>query len=645
MSFDLAQLNQEQLQAVKAQDKIVVVKAGPGTGKTHTLTSKLLLLLENGIDPDKVVALTFTQRAAQEMKERLTSNLSLESRKPFVGTFHAFALKKLGISSEAIVSDSQRRKILLQTKIDLGHSQIKLKDLDLIITQTKNKALPVSPECQVEKTLSIYQKHLKNLKKFDYDDLLLKLKEQTERYKDIDYLLIDEFQDLNKLQLSIIDCLLSHLKQLFVIGDVNQAIYGFRGAQAKGFEKWAIKLSNAVIVKLKKNYRSDRKIIEASASLFLDEEQLEPISKKDGEVKLIKTLNQFTEAKFIRENIEEKLGGIGLAQASEYHQAKETKFSNFAIAYRTKFLGRQIKAELDQAGIPVQQVGTDSIYLQPEVIFLVNLIWWNVLIKGKDEINISLEEVEDNLLQSLFLQLSLKTIIKFETLKKESKQTCLIKLLPLLIADSNLSKNQQEAVQKFIAILHALESNRIEEDLIQLAERITGLLRAQFNLKDSQLKNIYQFKANLLSFSSEEDQFKLFHQYLHELQLRDYYEHQADRVSLLTMHAAKGLEFDWVYLIGFEEGQIPFIKNDGFKRLSEKDLIEEEKRLLYVAMTRAKKGLFLLKPAYRWKKKTADSQFFSLIKNKIKVMTDKSLIRFSKKQKENELRSRQSSLF
>ncbi len=647
MSLDITQLNPQQKQAVKSDNKIVIVQAGPGTGKTHTLLAKLGLELDKGTKPADILALTFTQRTAQEMKQRLRSWFQ-QRELPFLGTFHAYALQKLDLDTHNIITQTQRKQLITQILANYPESQIKSKDLELIISKLKNRALVKSDLSQnLIEIFDQYQRKLKDLGKLDYDDLLIRLEKylKTNPRTTVKYLLVDEFQDLNKLQLDLIEAWLPDLQQLFVIGDANQAIYGFRGAEVETFKKWQKKHYQAKKVKLTRNYRSAPEIISTAGSLFPQQDDLEPTVEENGQVKLIKTLNQFSEAKDIKQDIEKRVGGTGMLQASQFHQEKGACFSDFAVIYRTHFLAKTVKKELEQAGIPFQQLGQESIYAQPEVNLILNLIW---LLK-KDLILAELfdladyDQIRQELLTSPLIKLKPRSSAKLQRLQQQTAEP-VFRILRMAPDLDFLTSTEKDSLAKLSAIYSQLEQLTNQADLIQLADELLSQVKTNFKLENKQLQNIYQLKANLLGFMAEDDSYSTLFRYIYQLKARGFYDEQADKVSLLTMHAAKGLEFDWVYLVGFEQGQVPMIKESKLLE-NEKDRLSEEKRLLYVAMTRAKKGLFLFQPKFRWKKSTQDSEFLNLIRDQIEIRKDKKLQRFLKKKKKQDLESRQSKLF
>jgi DNA helicase-2/ATP-dependent DNA helicase PcrA len=625
----------------------VIVQAGPGTGKTHTLLAKLGLELDKGTKPQDILALTFTQRAAQDMKQRLQS--WYEQRElPFLGTFHAYVLQEMNMNSQNIISQIQRKQLITQILAKYPESKIKSKELELIISKLKNRALvksDLSPN--LIDIFNRYQRKLKDLGKVDYDDLLIRLEKYLNNNSGttVKYLLVDEFQDLNRLQLDLIETWLPDLDQLFVIGDANQAIYGFRGAEVEAFEKWQKKHDQAKRVRLTRNYRSAPEIISVAGSLFPNQGDLEPTVAEDGQVELIKTLNQFSEARAIKQDIEKRVGGTGLLQASDYHQEEGARFSDFAVIYRTHFLGRAVKKELEQAGIPFQQLGQESIYAQPEVNLILDLIWLlkKELVLAKLFDLADYDQIRQNLLTSSLLRLKPSSSIKLQQLQQQTAEP-FDKLLRMAPDLDFLAQTEKDNLAKLSAVYSKLAELTQQTDLIQLAEELINQVIAQFDLNDGQLKNIYQLKANLLGFMAEDEPYPTLFKYVQQLKAKDFYDQQADKVSLLTMHAAKGLEFDWVYLVGFEQGQIPLVKESKLLE-NEKDRLSEEKRLLYVAMTRAKKGLFLFKPKFRWKNSTQDSEFLNLIRDQIEIRNDKTLKHFLKKKKKQDLESRQSKLF
>ncbi|MBU0579132.1 ATP-dependent helicase [Patescibacteria group bacterium] len=544
----LDQLNLEQLEVVKEIDSHLLIIAGPGTGKTKVLTTKALHLISSGVDPDQILALTFTKKAASEMKERV-GVFAKGKQQPFVGTFHGFAhhlLLTFYAQEIEVMSQEKQLEIVKQIKQQFQLKGIKVQEILRLISLKKQAAEQKFPDW-VETVTTVYDQTLINQSLLDFDDLLIKAKElllKPEANLNFKYVLVDEFQDTNQLQYQLLKLLIKPQTRVIVVGDPLQSIYGFRGSSSEIFDIFYQDFSPQKIV-LKNNYRNPAQIINISHSLFPHSPILESKQKNSGKITLIKTLNEYTEADYILSLIEARVGGTDLLSCAqrEHQEAldKQARFSDFAVMFRTHHLARALEQKFLDSGIPFQKIGAQSPLAQPEAQIVI------------------------------------------EKLK--------------------VSENYQQKVSQIVGE---------NKELLSL----------------------------LMQFDDQKDGCKKALDYINYLESHDYYDERADKVTLLTMHAAKGLEFKYVYICGFEDEIIPLIKKD-----KELDL-EEEKRLFYVALTRVKKEAFLFYTMKRQRKKTTVSRFLSeLDQNYLTKVIDPKIEKTFKKRQLIKDKKRQSSLF
>lgn len=476
-------LSAKQRKIVKNSDGVIIVNAGPGTGKTKTLTSRVAYLINHQqIDPQNILTLTFTQRAALEMKERLS--LMLGNNLPTITTFHGLAFQILtNLDQEIKIIPQEEQDILLKKIIKESKSKISHRKLSLAITRSKNNSGINELGQDIKKMLTVYNEQLAACKLLDFDDLLLRVHEllksdnnlREEMQKLYQYVLIDEFQDTNDLQYQIIKLILKESPNFFVIGDPCQSIYHFRGGSPKIFDRLKEDFPKVSEEALQINYRSCQNIVYISNLLFPQVVNLRPVSKLSGKVQIVQTLNEYSEADWIVNFINQKIGGVDLLSASDQGQ---TTFDDFAIIYRTHHLVKVLEKRFEESGMPYQ-------------------------------------------------------IIK-------------------------------------------------EEELVQ-----------------------------------------------------------GDHIKLLSMHAAKGLEFKYVLICGFEEGLIPYIRDE-----SNLEDLEEEKRLLYVAMTRAKSELYLLSAKKRQGNASRISRFEKLLQHSgLSQIEDEANIKILKKRQSLKLKKSQMNLF
>ena len=481
-------LNTKQREAVKA-DGSIIINAGPGTGKTKALVARIIYLItQKNIHPSHILALTFTKKAAEEMKNRLKRDNIRPL--PYIATFHALAY---GILQDVYV------------KID-------------VVEKQENKKANVHNQ-------------------FTYDELIQKTREllnakepKINKWRSrFSHILIDEFQDTNVMQFEIVKNLL-HTENLYVIGDPYQSIYGFRGADPSIFQIICVDFQNVSEITLTQNYRSGQNIIDVSHNLFPSSKRLLSMIDSQGAVQYIITQNEKTESRWILKDIQNHIGGADLLQASDNRSNDQNyRFSDFAVIFRTHHIGRILEGYFCKESIPYQMIGGDSLFERPH-IYAITSAMKTLLKEGDTKAKVS------NIIRMIVENKTIETMIKH-------------------------SEQKQTDVQHFVSMM--CQFDRYEDGLFQAIQHIT---------------------------------------YLEE---HEYYDYQADKVTLLTMHAAKGLEFAHVYIAGFEEGMIPLIRGDIDS--------EEEKRLLYVAMTRAKKTLSLIRPKYRFGKNTQETRFCRML--------------------------------
>lgn len=578
----------------------VLIIAGPGTGKTRTLTHKIVYLLEEkGVDVQEILALTFTKKAAAEMKDRLKAMVSgskalareqnsakqaLRSRKrpPFIGTFHSLAfgiLQDKGIEPR-IATDKQLAEILrkicgnsFSKKVSLkSRGALNKKDLSRKISMFKISDGRYFAEAKdlVDK----YNTELEKRELMDYDDLLLKAlmvaKKEDVKYS---YILVDEFQDTNNIQYRLIKQLLDNKGQLLVIGDPKQSIYAFRGSNEEIFQKFKKDFAHAEKIVLERNYRSGTNIISSSSALFKDAIKLKADKKEKGAVKLVETYDQYSEADWILKEINEKVGGIDLNFAADVDLEKQSfSFADFAVVYRTHNLNRILEKKFYQFGIPFQVIGGRSLFEQKEIKFIITALYYLASPTSMNRF-IEVENPEESLVQLRGLGVVDDPVPIIKT------------KLDKLSVDNKVSSLVKEVVDSF-----------------SLEEGLEG--------KNIALQNLKALAGSAVKYDKKAGGLEDFLNRIKYLEEHEYYDERADMVTLMTMHAAKGLEFPFVYIIGFEEGIIPH------KKSIQENKLDEEKRLLYVAMTRAEEELQLLHTQKRHGKTAAVSRFAKNIQDK-----------------------------
>lgn len=569
-----AQLNPQQIKAVTFDSGPLLVLAGAGSGKTRVLTQRAVFLIqEKGLRPENILLVTFTNKAAEEMRRRiqhlLTSNhkLSTMSHLPFAGTFHSFCAKVLrreghflGLSPAFVIYDETDQ--LETIKQALENLQIDArrwspKSILHIISQAKNELISPSEYAQfargsfqevVTKVFITYQKLLRENQSLDFDDLLIftvKLFQEfpsilNQFHNQFRHILVDEYQDTNKAQYLLTKLLAKH-QQLTVVGDASQSIYSWRGANFRNLLNLANDFPSLTTIYLEQNYRSTQIILNA-AHAVIKHNRSHPVlklwtEKKQGEkITLYEAASQRQEAEFIVSEIRKR----------QCHQPLRFSYNQFAILYRTNAQSRVFEEVFLHHGIPYHLVGGTQFYERKEIKDC--LAYLRLLINPKDRVSRKrLEKISKRRLE-LFL----------------AWQTDLPKRLP----------PTAELLEQILTVAGYLDrfSPESEQDLARLENiKELGSVAAEFPQLTQFLDNVSLIQQESLPDSATTLQ-----------------TNHKDAVTLITLHAAKGLEFSTVFLVGMEEGLFPHSRS-----LLSKEELEEERRLCYVGLTRAKDKLYL----------------------------------------------------
>ncbi|MFH1990846.1 MAG: UvrD-helicase domain-containing protein [Pseudomonadota bacterium] len=611
-------MNPEQRRAVEHQGGPLIIVAGPGTGKTLTLTHRIAhLVTRNFVSPRNILAVTFTNKAAREMRHRLKRLMPDATQLPFMGTFHGLCLKLLNdyLEKQPIIIDDNDRKSIISDAIKLAEqSGIRAlvkpqKVLDWIISAKQKIIEPYDkpedipdPEKRIfAATYKLYQKLLSIQNLYDYEDLVVKtvrLFENdarfTKTYRDIyKYIFVDEYQDLNYGQYCIIRALAppgAARRNLCVIGDPDQSIYGFRGSDVKYFKTFMDDYPDAEVVNLKRNYRSTQTILKASYQVVSPRNKKAPASRIYSDfngvktIGVLETVTEKAEAVAVGRTIEQMVGGMGFysidfGKLAEQHQSPPRGFSDFAVLYRTAAQGFVFAEAFDRAGIPYQVVSRETIFNTKGVSELVSLL---KIVEGSGCLA-DLERIA-SLIEPAITKQAAEIFKHWCYQNNFSLDTALVNVRRFPVG--GLSKARQTRLIDFFDSLEAFtkqtQAMTVEKKLIFLTENSKLANMRPRNPKTQEALNrlieISQTCNNIFEF-------------LAETALQgdtDAYVPQAEKVALMTMHASKGLEFPVVFIAGCEEGFLPFQRS-----ATEKADIDEERRLFYVAMTRAKEQLYL----------------------------------------------------
>jgi len=593
--MDLNGLNKEQREAVMHIDGPMLVLAGAGSGKTRVLTNRIAYLIENGVEPFNILAITFTNKAAKEMKERVSKLIGAQASSIQISTFHSLGLRllkenysKLGYKSNFVILDSDDTLTVVKKimkEMNLNPKFYNAREIRNKISSAKNELMSPSEFSKVEfdqNIIKVFEKYNKKLvinNSVDFDDLLLlpiklfkeypdTLRYYQDKYK---YVLIDEYQDTNEAQYIFSKMLCNNHKNIFVVGDNDQAIYAFRGANFKNILNFEKDYANCKVILLEENYRSTQNILDAANSVIKHNKQ-----RKDknlwcnndvgSKVKYVKTDSDKDECTYVSKTIKElRDNGVN--------------YEDMAILYRTNAQSRLIEEEMLKNGIPYKIVGSFYFYNRKEI---KDLLCYLRMINNPDDdvsllrvINTPKRGIGDKTLENLGNIAEINGTSLFEAI--DSGKELKFKELILSMKD----KCENATLTEMVDIV--LNESGLKEDLAS-DKSLESEIR---------LENLEEFKSITKSYEEEYGVISLT-DFLNEISLvSDVSEHQDgnNKVNLMTIHAVKGLEFDNVFVIGMEEGIFPHYNSINEGTLA---AIEEERRLCYVAITRAKKNLWML---------------------------------------------------
>ncbi len=616
-------LNEAQYKAVTTLEGPLMVLAGAGSGKTRVLTMRIAHLINNLVDPFNILALTFTNKAAKEMKERIAKVVGQsEARSLWMGTFHSVFARilrseahYLGFPSNFTIYDSQDslnvlKKVLKDLKLDSDLYKPK-KVLSRISTYKNNlitvKAYFNNPELieadertNMKHIGTIYQKYVEACFKngaMDFDDLLLRTNELLTRFPEVlakyqdrfRYILVDEYQDTNHSQYLIVKALASKFENICVVGDDAQSIYSFRGANIYNILNFKKDYPEAESVSLEQNYRSTQNIVNAanvviSRNVQQFKKNVFSENEEGEKIKVYRALSDADEANFVASNIWEQ------------HNSNQRKFTDFSILYRTNSQTRAFEDALRRKNIPYRVFGGLSFYQRKEVKDLIAYL--RLLINENDGealsrvINYPARGIGETTQNKLTVFADSQNVSVAEVLSN----------LGFYAPRLNLNNGILTKLGDFWAIIKALQVMLKEHNAYNVAmetAKRTGLIKF---LKDDQtpegisrVENVQELMNSMQGFIEEQQQLEdgdpSLSNFLENIALsadtQAEKEADGDMVSLMTIHLSKGLEFPVVYLVGLEENLFP-----SFMSSSTREELEEERRLFYVALTRAEKQAY-----------------------------------------------------
>ncbi len=606
-------LNEKQIEAVKAIQGPVLVISGPGSGKTRCLTHRIAYLISQGIKPDSILSITFTNKASNEMKERIDKLLKIKSAQPTMGTFHSICLRilrreilLLGYKTNFSIFDSNDQLSLIKRVMTGLEIDSKKYNPHLILNKiSKLKTDLIFPENYnptefftkiVSRVYNGYQAELKKMNGLDFDDLIVltvKIFKQNpdvlEKYQNFwKYILVDEYQDTSHDQYTLVNLLSAKSRNIFAIGDDAQSIYAFRDADIRNILNFQKDYPDAKIIFLEQNYRSTKNILAAAQNIISNNQTQVPKelwteNTKGEKIYVRETLNERAEAEFIIDKIDELLEKDGY------------KIQDCTILYRTHAQSRAIEEALITRGFPYQIVGGIRFYERREIKDILSYL--RFMVNPTDLI--SLERIYNVPTRGI----GETTFNKIAAINEKD----LIQSIGVLAKEKGDTK-QAKSLTEFKKLLTDLSEKKDEKNLTSVIKYVIKrvgyedylkALVAKKELYDNTEDKMENLKE-LLTVSRKYDMLKgeegieRFLEEISLLQETDKLKDTADRITLMTIHSSKGLEFPVVFIAGMEEGLFPHSR----ATLAPLEL-EEERRLCYVAITRAKDRLILTHAKYR----------------------------------------------
>ena len=605
----LDQLNSQQREAALSLEGPVLVVAGPGTGKTKTLTVRLAhLLSHHQISPSALLAITFTTRAAREMRERLESLVGDHAQHVFIGTFHSFCLEclraeghRLDLPQDFQVAGRRDQVIIMQQVLkQIGKpdsragAQRTLHDLSAIRNQNMNFTALLEKE-GLDEISDAYQQRLRKHGLLDFDELLILGMQLLDRVPEVRiqlqlqyaYVSVDEYQDVNPVQHRLLQLVVGERGNLWTVGDGDQAIYGFRGAESEHFLAFEKHYPNGRVIRLEQSYRFTPQIA-AAASQVIEKNATRlaftlKTKKPDGlAVQVISFPDEQAEAAWIVQQIEESVGGTSHSQhyagnVTDTVSQRERSFRDFAVLCRLHALSQPLQEVLAKSGIPFRVVG-ETRFLDKKVVKDM-LAYLRVVQNPHDDASLA------RIVNCPPRGIGAQTQAALEA--QAEQQGC--SLHDTLGKSSTFSLSQIRTVKEFNRLIEEMRRRMEAEPLSQFLAHVaeaTGLQQWRVEQDQRHENDILLLRARAAKYDDLATSEAL-RTFLEETTLAveaDDYEPAADAVTLLTIHAAKGLEFTEVMLCGVEEGSLPYENGD----------LEEERRLFYVGLTRAKERSYLL---------------------------------------------------
>ena len=607
--MSLKKLNKTQRAAVEATDGPILIFAGAGSGKTRVLTHKMVYLIREGLyKPENILSVTFTNKAAKEMKERVMGLLKTDNLPITIGTFHSVCARLIRVEAKHLDLSPQFAIYDVQDQLDLF--KVVLKGLNIPkdtlapnqarnqISYLKNKMITPSTQARkartiLEKTVvevySAYQKALRVNEALDFDDLLLYPLELFDKHPKIlakyqkkwKYILVDEYQDTNRPQFHFLTRLSENNQQICVVGDDDQSIYGWRGADVSNILDFGKFFPSCRIFTLEKNYRSTQQILDAATSVVThnDRRAKKNLVAANGSgdlLGLFETRDELEEADAIISALEKEI------------KLNKRTFSDFSVLYRTNAQSRALEDSFRRMGIPYNIVGSIRFYDRKEVKDV--LAYLRLVINLRDTIslrrivNFPSRGIGMKTLDKCVQKADIDKIELFDVLKNAEK-------LAIRGKQSDSLISFYELIKKYYDLRKKLSANELTRSLIEEAGVLKLFKESTDPVDRERFENVTELLNSIDEFCQKRPDSTL-SDFLEEISLLSDIDHWNDsdnRVTLMTVHSSKGLEFPVVFVSGLDDGLFPL-----YNAMDTKEGLEEERRLFYVALTRAQERVFLL---------------------------------------------------
>ncbi|MCR4401386.1 MAG: DNA helicase PcrA [Firmicutes bacterium] len=612
----LADLNPVQRQAACHTEGPLLILAGAGSGKTRVLTHRIAYLIgERAVFPDNILAVTFTNKAANEMRDRVARLVGPWSRSIWVSTFHAFCARvlrrdidKLGISTGFTIFDEADQKSAMKRALkELGIDETRFQPESVLAAVSSAKNELIDPEEYekrahgfweetVARAYRVYQRVLRESSGLDFDDLLVETVRLFKEHptvlqwyqRQLKYILVDEYQDTNHAQYELVNLLSAEHRNICVCGDPDQSIYGWRGADIRNILEFEKDYPDATVIKLEQNYRSTQVILDIANKVISrnrsrKEKNLWTANGRGHEAVYYEAWDERDEASFVASEIEQAL-----------RRGRRSK--DFAILYRTNAQSRVFEETLLGMGLPYKVVGGLRFYERKEI---KDILAYLKLVLNPDDL-VSLSRVVNVPRRGV----GEATLAKYVTYAREAGVPLAFALDDAQGAVSGVTSKARTALSELASLIRGLAEVADTLPVFEIAKRIIDgsgyieALRQERTVEaDTRAENIKELLSVTREFDSRDSEHRGLAGFIEEITLAtdvDLLSEEQEGVTLMTLHSAKGLEFPVVFLVGMEEGLFPHART-----LDDEDELEEERRLCYVGITRAKEGLYFTRARQR----------------------------------------------